>query len=89
MREGWRTWASVWEEHRTQAEEYREIDHHRVLVLAHSGGGRGKTSGLELGHHGGGGATLFHIRAAKITRLLIYWEREHAFAELGLPPEDG
>ncbi len=38
---------SVWEGSRTTVDEYREIDHERVLVLLHHSG-RGKTSGLEL-----------------------------------------
>jgi ketosteroid isomerase-like protein len=84
MAAGWRDYLSVWEEHRSEAEEYRELDGGRVLVLAHTSGGRGKGSGLELGRHGGGGATLFQIRTGKVTRLVVYWNRKRAFADLGL-----
>jgi ketosteroid isomerase-like protein len=56
----------------------------RVLALVRAGGGRGKTSGLELGQHGGGGAQIFDIRAGKVTRLVTYFNRERGLADLGL-----
>ena len=43
--------------------------------------GRGKESGVETGTKA---AALFHIRDGKVTRLVSYWERDHAFADLGL-----
>jgi ketosteroid isomerase-like protein len=44
--EGWRDQASPWEGFRAEAEEFRELDDQRVLVLTRRHG-RGKTSGLE------------------------------------------
>src|SRR5437660_1333668 len=48
MAEALRNILSVWEGFRGEAEEYRELDAERVLVLSRRSG-RGKTSGLELG----------------------------------------
>src|SRR6476661_5545443 len=47
MIEGWRQVLGAWDGLRPQVDEYREINHERVLVLFHYAG-RGKTSGLEL-----------------------------------------
>jgi hypothetical protein len=73
---------------RVAADEYRELDDERVLVLVHAGG-RAKTSGLELERLGSSGAHLFHVRSAKVTRILIYFDRDRAFADLGLDREAG
>jgi ketosteroid isomerase-like protein len=64
LAEGWREWLSAWEDFRPEAEEYREIDGERVLVLLRFGG-RGKTSGVEIGQMQSNGANLFHIRDGK------------------------
>jgi ketosteroid isomerase-like protein len=76
----------AWEGYRTEAEEYRDLDHERVLVLIRRAG-RGKKSGLELGQLGTKGAGTFHLRDGKVTRFVTYWDRERAFADLGLAPE--
>jgi ketosteroid isomerase-like protein len=78
---------ATWEDFRVGAEEYRELDDERVLVLAHFRG-RGKTSGLELGQMQTKVAALFHVRGGKVTRLVLYWDRDRALADLGLAPED-
>ena len=88
LAEGHRAWLSAWEGFRSEAQEYRELDDERVLVLSRYSG-RGKTSGLELGQMGAKGATLFHIRDGKVTKFVGYWERDHALADLGLTPETG
>ena len=81
--QGWFGWMSVWEDFRAEADEYRELDYQRVLVLDRSSG-RGKTSGLEIGQMRAKGAVLFHIRDGKVTRLVVYFDRDRALADLGL-----
>lgn len=85
---GYLEFLSVWEEVRIEADEYLELDEARVLVLVRWRG-RGKTSGLEVGHLGGKGASLLHVRDGKVTRAVLYWERERALADLGLSSETG
>jgi ketosteroid isomerase-like protein len=81
MAEGFRHFLNAWDELRLEADEYREVDDERVLVVVRLCG-RGKTSGLELGQIGGSGAGLFHVRCGKVTRYVIYWDREGALADV-------
>jgi ketosteroid isomerase-like protein len=84
MVEAFRDRLSTWEDVRVEADEYRELDAERVLVLDHRSG-RGKTSGLEIGQLGARGAMLFHVRGDKVAKLVLYFDRENALADLGLP----
>jgi ketosteroid isomerase-like protein len=84
MAEAWRDFLSTWEDWRPKAEEYRELDDERVLVLVMTAAGRGKTSGLEVGQLGAEGANLLHIRDGKVTKFVFYWDRDLALADLGL-----
>jgi ketosteroid isomerase-like protein len=88
MAEGLRNFLDARDDFRAEAEEYRELDDERVLVLVHHTG-RGKTSGLELGQIGPRGAALFHIRDGTVTRLAVYADHDRAFADLGLAAEGG
>ena len=88
MAEGFRDFLSAWEDWRLEAEEYRELDAERVLVL-YQRHGRGKVSGLEVGQIGSKAANLFHLRNGKVTKLVVYWDPERALADLGLPLEPG
>jgi ketosteroid isomerase-like protein len=83
MADGFREWLNAWDGWAVEAEEYRELDAERVLVLFHFTA-RGKVSGLEVGQIWTKGATLFHVRDGKITRLVQYLDRELALADLGL-----
>ena len=83
MAERWRQWMTVWENYRSEAEEYRELDGECVLVFMRHGG-RGKTSGVEVEQLDRRGANLFRIRHGKVVRLTLYWDREQAFRDLGL-----
>jgi len=86
MVEGMADFLSAWENYRVEAEEYRELDQERVLVLHHFAG-RGKTSGVDLRRMRAEGASLFLVRGGKVVRLVNYIDREHALADLGLAPE--
>jgi ketosteroid isomerase-like protein len=83
MAEGWREILSVMTGHRVTVDEYRELGSDRILVLFHLGG-RGRTSGLDLGHMQARVASLFHVRGAKVTRLVNYLDSDRALADLGL-----
>jgi ketosteroid isomerase-like protein len=84
--EAWARFLDAWEDYRVEAEEYRELDDERVLALIRIGG-RGKTSGLEVGQVRAEAANLFHIRDGKVTRLVLYWDRERALADISPAPE--
>jgi ketosteroid isomerase-like protein len=86
MVEAIRDFLSAWEEFRQKAEEYRELDNERVLVLVRWSG-RGKTSGVELEKMGSKGIALFHLLGGKVTRFVTYFDRERALADLGLPSD--
>jgi len=74
---------SAYEDFSVTAQEYREIDDRHVLVLVQFGG-RTKISGLELGQIAGRNATLLHIEYGTVRKLALYWDRDRAFADLGL-----
>jgi ketosteroid isomerase-like protein len=86
MADGFREFLSAWDDFRLEVEQYRELDDGRVLVFIHHIG-RGKTSGLELAQVPGKRAHLFDIRDGKVTRLVVYYDRERALADLGLATE--
>jgi hypothetical protein len=83
MVEGWRDFLGAWDGWRGEAEGYRDLDGERVLVLM-LGSGIGKTSGLDAGKIGARGANLFCVVDGKVVRLVVYFNRERAFADLGL-----
>jgi ketosteroid isomerase-like protein len=78
-----RAFLGTWDAYRVEAEGFRELDGDRVLVLSRATG-RGKTSGLDVGDVAGKGAHLFHVHGGKVTRLVLYWDRDRALADLGL-----
>ena len=83
MAEAWRSVLGAWEGFRMRAQEYRELDDERVLVL-HQWSGRGKTSGLEVAEMQTNAASLFYVRSGKVTRFVSYWDGERALEDLGL-----
>ena len=80
---GWGEFLSAFEGLQAVAEEVRAIDDERVLVLTKNIG-RGKASGFELGDMHTRGANVIHVRDGKVTKLVAYFERETALADLAL-----
>jgi ketosteroid isomerase-like protein len=87
MLQYWREFLKAWDGSRIVAEEYRELDERRVLVLVHADGARAKASGLELGHRAGEAAQILDVDEGMVTRLVTYFNRGRALADLGLERE--
>jgi ketosteroid isomerase-like protein len=83
MAAGWRAVLSAWRDYRAIAEEYRELDEERVLVLA-AFSAPGRASNIEVAQVPSRGASLMQIHNGTVTRLLLYFNRENALADLGL-----
>jgi ketosteroid isomerase-like protein len=83
MAEAWRGLLSAWKDLRVLAEEYRELDDERVLVLDRFSG-QGRASGLDVGEIRTEGAQMFQIRGGKVIKNVAYADRDHALADLGL-----
>ena len=81
MAEGYGQWLKAWVNFRAEPEDYLVLDSERILVLVHNSG-RGRTSGLEMEAHSV--ANLFHFRRGKVTRIIVYLDRDRALADLGL-----
>jgi ketosteroid isomerase-like protein len=79
-------WLRAWKDFRAEPEQYLVVDDTRILVLVHNSG-RGRTSGLELEQRSV--ANFFEVQGGVVTRLVIYWDRDRARADLGLGPEPG
>ena len=78
-----RQWVTAWEDFRIVADEIIEVDADRVLVFVHCHG-RGKMSGVEIGELPSKTAAVFHLRDGKVTRYVVYGDRDRALADLGL-----
>jgi ketosteroid isomerase-like protein len=83
MGDAWGRRISTAESFRIEVEEFLELDDKRVLVLTPVSG-HSKTTGLELSQMSRKGATLFHISNGKVTGLVPYFDRDRAFADLGV-----
>jgi ketosteroid isomerase-like protein len=86
--EAWGDFLDAWDGHHIEVEEYRELDDDRVLTLG-AFRARGKASGVDLEQVRTNGANLFHLRDRKVTKLVVYFDRGHALADLGLAPGGG
>lgn len=88
MADAFRNMLKAWTDWRVTADDWVEVDNHRVLVLYHFSA-RGKVSGLEAGQLHTRGATLFELSAGRVTRIVQYFDRDRALADLGPAPPGG
>jgi ketosteroid isomerase-like protein len=83
MTKAWRDMLVAWDNLRVEVDEYRELDDRRILVLFRFSA-RGKTSEMDLGQVQAEVANLLVLRDNKVTRLVTYWDRDRALADLGI-----
>ena len=83
VRQAWRDFLSAWRDYRVFAEDDRELGDGRVLVFNRLSG-HGKSSGLDVARTATPGGNLFEVDAGKVRKLLLYWDRDRALADLGL-----
>jgi ketosteroid isomerase-like protein len=83
MAEALSDYTSPWQGYRVEAEEFRALDNERVLVLIRQHG-CGKTSGMELSGMGTQAANVLHIRKGRTVKMVIYWNRDRALADVRL-----
>ena len=88
MTASWLSVLNAYDDFRSVAEEYRELDDGRILVLL-TFRGRGRASALEIADIAPRAANLLNVRDGKVTKLIIWWNRDLAFADLGLAPDTG
>ena len=74
MPKGFRDWTSALEGYRTEAEEYRELDAGRVLVLTRASG-----APVEATH-----LALYTLSGGKVTQLQVFDDRQQALEAAGL-----
>jgi ketosteroid isomerase-like protein len=74
-------WLRGFKAFRAEPERYLVVDERRILVFVHNSG-RGRTSGLEFEQRTV--ANLFEIEDCLVIRLVLYWYRDRALADLGL-----
>jgi ketosteroid isomerase-like protein len=75
-----RSFLELWEHFRFEAKEYRDLDDGSVLVESRMTG-RGKASGVHVNQPG---ASLFRVSNGKVTRRVLYWDRDRALSDLEL-----
>jgi ketosteroid isomerase-like protein len=83
MAEGWFQFLEAWDDFHVKADHQRDLDGTRVLALIRRSG-TGRTSGLAVAKMQSLAADVFHVVDGKVMQLVHYWDRERAFADLGL-----
>jgi hypothetical protein len=79
-------WLSAGSDWKGAADSYLELDSEHVLVPYQSSAPR-KAARADPASPPTRGATLFHVRAHRVTKIVQYYDRERAFAELGIGSE--
>ena len=74
-------WLRGWRDFRAEPEQFIVADETRILVFVRNSG-LGRTSGVQMDERSV--ANLFEIHDGRVTRLVIYWQRDRALADLGL-----
>ena len=72
-------WLSGWENWRCEAEDYVVQGEHVVALCRYSGRGRGSGAEVETK-----GAHVWTMHDGKCVRLVVYADRDRAFASIGL-----
>jgi ketosteroid isomerase-like protein len=80
MAEGWAHFMEGLSDVYTTASDILELEDGRVVVQAVYAG-RGKASGIDVE---GEGTMVFEFEDGKVVRMIRYWDRDGALAELGL-----
>ena len=83
MSQRYSEWLSGWRDFRAAPEKYIVVDDERILVFVINTG-RGRASGLDFEQRSV--ANYFEIRGGKVTKLVLYWDRDRALADVGLEP---
>ncbi len=81
MSDGYGRWLAGWKDFRAEPEDLIVVDATRILALVRNSG-RGRLSGFEMQERSV--ANFFELRSKRVTRLVIYWDRQRALADLGL-----
>ena len=84
--QGVREFLTEWKDFRLVADGLEELDTERVLALDHRAG-RSRASELDLETVRTDGARLFYLRDRKVIKIVVYFDRQRAFADLGLTPD--
>jgi ketosteroid isomerase-like protein len=82
----WRNVLSAWGDYRAAAEGYRELDSGDILGLTIFSAPRraGDTDPTQVLARG---ASVMRIQEGRVTKLVLFFDRDHAFADLGLARE--
>jgi hypothetical protein len=74
---------SAWRDYRAVAEEYRELADVSIVALTafHA---RGRASEIEVRQVLARGASVMRIDDGKVTKVVLYYSRDRALADLGL-----